>query len=210
MHTVLDLLASIETLSDDKIGSAASSLADHYRASGNVDELRVLLEHSDPRLVSLGAWILSECANPNKDYEFKTLLIRLLAHSDAAVRLEAVRALSLFASVDDKLVKHVMRMLGDDNSAVRHIAMLNLCLFPDESFRSTSGGTGGDIVRDCVTKDQIVCMASSHDTYEQNVALIGTLRNFGDDQEFVRTVVDMLPRVITKHMSVLPRNKRFT
>jgi hypothetical protein len=209
MHTVHELLSSIESLSDDQIGRAASSLADHYRPSDNVKDLQELLEHGDPCVASLGAWIFSESANPNKDHEFKNQLFRLLDQTDSSVRLEVIRALSLFASTDDVVVQRIMRMLSDENDAVRHVAMVNLCLFPDESLRSMSIKAHGELVTKGVTKDQIVRLASSESTYDQSAALVGTLRNFGDDEDFVSAVIDLLPRVITRHLSVLPRNGSF-
>ena len=209
MNTVTDLITSIESLSDDQIGRVANSLADQYRKAGDLRDLRVLLENPDPRLVSLGAWIFSECGDSNSAYDLKNLLVQLLDNTDSGVRLEAVRALAQFASTDAAVMSRMIRMLSDDNDAVRHVAALNLCLFPDESFNSRGDEIHGNMFRKGISKEQIIRIASSETTYDQCAAFVATLRNFGDDYDFVSAVCDILPSTITKHLSVLPRNRRF-
>ncbi len=209
MDSAVEFLMSYEKLSDDQIGKAANVLADRYRKSGNIRDLHNFLDHSDPRVVALGAWIIAECGNLSGSDYLKEQLCRLLDRPDSGVRLEAARALAQFAANDSSVVCRIMELLSDENDGVRHIATLHLCLFPDEYFKTHDHDEYRVIVKEFATKARIMELASSDHNVERSLAYVSALRNFGDDNEFLATVLDLLPDFIKRHVAVLPRNRRF-
>lgn len=116
---VLDIVADA---SDD--GQRLNDLVDEFRSGRDIEEINLLLDASDPELVSIGAWILGELRF--EVYQRDTIISRLHSLTDHAapgVRLSALGA--LFPALDPTQATTKMllqKLLRDPNEGVRRAA----------------------------------------------------------------------------------------
>ncbi|NMO18196.1 HEAT repeat domain-containing protein [Pyxidicoccus fallax] len=102
-------------------GTRLNDIADEFRRGREVSQLVVLLDSTNPELVSIGAWILGEL--PFELYQSDELLSRLWSitgHPDPAVRLHALGALFPALNPTDASTRELLRrLLCDPNEGVR-------------------------------------------------------------------------------------------
>jgi HEAT repeats len=105
-------------------GERLNRLADQFRSGRDVNQLMALLDSSDARLVSIGAWILGEVSfDRYNSVSFIPRLRELLDHEDPAVRFRALGAIypALSRHSDDTQAL-LKKMRNDPNQGVRGIA----------------------------------------------------------------------------------------
>jgi hypothetical protein len=102
-------------------GERLAGFIDQFRAGRDVNQLMTLLHSSNPRLVSIGAWILDEVSfDRYKSDGFISRLRELLDHEDPAVRFRALGAIYPALSRHSDDTHALLRKLRDDpNEGVR-------------------------------------------------------------------------------------------
>lgn len=116
---VAEILEILNDAEDD--GSRLNEIADQFRDGRDVTEVVILLDSSDPELVSIGAWILNEL--PTALYNsnpFVSRLHKLVGHLDWEVRFEAFAALFPLLDPEEDATQTLLRKLrSDPNEGVR-------------------------------------------------------------------------------------------
>ncbi|QSQ20279.1 HEAT repeat domain-containing protein [Pyxidicoccus parkwayensis] len=107
-------------------GRRLNQLVDEFRRGREVSQLVVLLDSSNPELVSIGAWIL--CELPFELYRSDDMLRRLrglTGHCDPAVRFHAVGALFPALNPMETSTRDLLqKLLSDPNDGVRRAAQM--------------------------------------------------------------------------------------
>jgi HEAT repeat protein len=102
-------------------GERLNGFADQFRSGRDLDQLMTLLDSSNPRLVSIGAWILGEVNfhTYNSD-KFISQLRELLDNEDPLVRFYALGAIYPALSRHSDDTHALLRKLRNDpNEGVR-------------------------------------------------------------------------------------------
>lgn len=109
--------------SDDR-GRLLNSIADQFREGRDVHEILVLLDSTNPELVSIGAWILGELRLELYNCDsFLSRLQRLVEHEDPSVRFHVLGALfPMLSWQDDDARQLISKLRNDPNEGVRRSA----------------------------------------------------------------------------------------
>jgi len=200
-----EMISRLEALDEHSVGKFVNQVADSYRQGANLLSLIPLLEHSDPRLVSVAAWIASEVVDGIRGREIFQSLATLLQHSDPAVRFGVVESIALLAKPEDHSVVHRFLFLtADPNPGVRQQALYWLCQIPDsivEPFRPTGIWPSVRLLLGNVSKDEIRTAIKSESLFDQRMAIAGAVRKFGNDKEFLQ---EILPFCDDEVLTTLP------
>jgi hypothetical protein len=105
-------------------GVRLNEIADEFRCGRDLNEVMVLLNSSNSRLVAFGVWILGELKfELYNSPEYIRRLTELTDHEDASVRFHALGALFPALDRDDAATLTLLSKLrGDENEGVRKSA----------------------------------------------------------------------------------------
>jgi hypothetical protein len=117
-----EILAIVHDPTDN--GERVNEIADEFRGGRDLNEVMILLNSSDPELVSIGAWILGELHSElYSSQDFVHRLTELTDHEDPLVRFHALGALFPFLDREDPTTATLLNKLrGDRNEGVRRSA----------------------------------------------------------------------------------------
>ena len=207
-----EMISRLEAVDEHSVGKFVNQVADSYRQGANLLSLIPLLEHSDPRLVAVAAWIASEVLDGIRGREIFESLATLLQHSDPAVRFGVVESIALLAKPEDQSVVHKFLLLAaDPNPGVRQQAFYWLCQIPDslvEPFRSTSIWPKARLLLSNVSKDEIRTAIQSESLFDRRIAIAGALREFGNDKEFLREILPYCDDEVLTTLRVLELSRQ--
>lgn len=174
---------------EDTIGKFANQAADSYRQGADLRTLVPLLEHSDSRLVSVAAWIVSEVVDGVRGREVFDAIAPLLHHSDPAVRFSVIESVAMLVRPEEHSIIHELFMLAvDPNPGVRQQALCWLCRIPDvliEHLQHADIWLSARLLLGSVSKAQIRAAIKSVNLFDQRMAIAGAVRNFGNDNAFL-------------------------
>ncbi len=214
MTEIENTIADICNADDSTIQNMSlRKVADFYRNGAMLYTLFPLLRSSRPRVVQCGAWVASEVADSKKGREVFKDLVRLLNHSDDEVRFLSIEGVAILArSTDTAAVHRLIELLIDPSRQVRLCALRWICLMPNatiESLDDTDYSRLSALMVGHATQDEIVSSLGSTDAIEQRAAVAAAMRNHGDNDFFISTMVEFLDRSsvseITSQIPSLPR-----
>jgi hypothetical protein len=140
-----------------------------------VDRIRVLLEHQDPDLVGIGAWLLSELGSRGRP--LARILPTLLKHERKDVRFFAVDSVMSCATRDDgSLVGAALKLIDDPEAAVRWKVNALLWRMPTDVLLSATPFVPEEI------KEGLACLVAEDDGTQARALLASTSavrRRFG-------------------------------
>lgn len=144
-----------------------------------IDRLRSLLEHEDPELVRLGAWIQSELGG--RASSLLSLLPALLQNKQKYVRFFALDSvISCATSRDGPLVAAAVKLVDDPDDAVRWKIVEFLRVAPEQLLRA---GAASMKVDDENLRRGLVSLLNARNAPDETQVLLASdnavLRRFG-------------------------------
>jgi hypothetical protein len=102
-------------------GIRLNEIADEFRDGRDVSEIMTLLDSSNSRFVSIGAWLLGELSfDLYNSAEYVSRLMELTNHDDPSVRFHALGALFPALDRESAATQALLRKLrADKNEGVR-------------------------------------------------------------------------------------------
>ena len=212
MKNLIDeVLSMAKELDENKVAHYVNRLADQFRNGEDLRALKPLLENQDPRLVWIGAWIVSEVVDGRRGREVFGEISKLLKHPDPAVRFAAIAGTALLTKPSEFSVTQQLLLLAiDGNPGVRQQAFFYLCLIPDDIVKPLANmGIWPDarLLLDGVSKDELRSALGSSSLLSQRLAVVGVMRNFGNSDSSLTKLISDLGSEVIGATSHLPRNK---
>ena len=201
-----ELIRRLTDSDQDSVGKIVNQVADAYRRGANLRDLIPLLEHSDPRIVSVAAWIASEVIDGIRGHELLDAIVPLLHHPDPTIRFGVIENIALLVRPDqDSIIQSLFMLAADPNPGVRQQALYWLCRIPNSlvaPLRDTAMWPSACLLVEDVSKNQIREALRSESLFDQRMAVAGALRNFGNDEDFVREILPLFDQEVA---ASLPR-----
>jgi hypothetical protein len=201
-----ELVSRLRSADEDTVGKIVNQVADSYRRGADLRSLIPLLEHSDPRIVSIATWIVSEVVDEIRGRELFDALVPLIHHSDPAIRFGVIESIVLLVAHDEhSIMQKFFLLAADPNPGVRQQALYWLCRIPDtlvDSLQNTAIWPSARLLTTDASKDQIRAAIKSKNLFDQRMAIAGALRHFGNDDDFVEEIFPFFDREV---VSCLPR-----
>jgi hypothetical protein len=186
-----------------------NEIANLFREGLSLRELVPLLVHPDPKVAAAGAWIASEVTNERRGRDLLAVLAKHLTHQDPAVRFYALTSVAAIAGGDDwREILAVLDCLVDENSGVRRHALAQVALMPDASFLGSvtqREQPAASLLLEGVSRDQILRALRSASKLEQRLAVLGAIRHWGEDNEFIVEVEGLCDDEVRQKLPSLPR-----
>jgi hypothetical protein len=168
-------------------------VADFYRNGADLQTLIPILTHSNPRVVECGVWIASEVVDWNYGREIFNALVPLLDHPTSAVRFWAIASITcLLTPEDHAAIQSLFLKIVDPSLRVRLQALHYVCLIPNaviQSLQNTNLWASAHLLLTDSTKDEVRLAIKSDSLFNQRMAFLATMRNFGEDDQFVQEIL---------------------